>query len=138
MRLTLTSFAALLITAAPAFAGEPDTKSKVGTHGEHHAKLVEKFDANGDGKLDDREKTAARAAFAERLKAKHPQLFERIDTDGNGVLSEAEAKSAREKCKNVKEKCDTNGDGKLDDRERTAAKAQYQENHPKAGVKKDK
>lgn len=134
--LTLATFLATqLITAAPAFAGDPETKPGAGTHGEHHTKLVEKFDTNGDGKLDVSEKAAARAAFGERLKSKHPKLFERIDSDGNGVLSEAEGKAAREKLHEAKKKIDANGDGTLDDGERAAAKAQFKENHPKAGVK---
>lgn len=135
MRLALSSLTALLalgFAATPAFAGDPEHKS-ASKHGEHHAELLKKFDANHDGKLDDSEKAAVRAAYGERLKSKHPELFKRIDTDNDGTLSQAEVKEAREKHKEhraeMKKKFDTNGDGTLSAEEKAAAKAGFKEHH---------
>jgi len=63
-------------------------------------KLLEKFDKDGDGKLSEEERAAAKAAFQE----KHPDAKEKVlahfDKDGDGKLSEEEraaAKAAHEK-----------------------------------------
>ncbi|NIA22396.1 MAG: hypothetical protein GWP05_10635, partial [Anaerolineaceae bacterium] len=48
-------------------------------------KILEKFDANGDGELSQEERQAARKA-----------LFEKIDTDGDGKLSDEERQAARQ------------------------------------------
>ncbi len=137
MRLALTSLTSLLalgFAATPAFASDPEPKS-ANKHGEHHAKLLATFDANHDGKLDDSEKAAVRAAYGERLKSKHPELFKRIDTDNDGALSQAEVKAAREQRKErkdeLKKKFDTNADGTLSAEERAAAKAAFKEHHAK-------
>ncbi len=92
---TLFTCAAL---AAPAFAG--DEVPNAGKHvGKIHQKILAKFDSNHDGKLDDGEKTAARAALAARLKDKHPELLAKLDTDNDGVISEIEMKAGREQLK---------------------------------------
>ncbi len=111
MRLTATTaLLSLLICAAPAFAGDDATTSQPRKHdGKELKEKLAKFDTNHDGKLDDGEKAAARAAFAAKLKEKHPELFKKIDTDGDGVLSEAEMKAAREK---LKERRQEHRDGK--------------------------
>lgn len=106
-------------------AGEhPKHEQGKGDHGP--GERQKKFDTNGDGKLDDAEKAAARAAFGEKLKKEHPEAFAKIDTNGDGVLSEEEAKAGREKMKEMRDKmkaqADANGDGKVDDAEREAFK----------------
>jgi len=67
---------------------------------EMHKKLLEKFDKDGDGKLNEEERAAAKAAFQE----KHPEAKEKFiahfDKDGDGKLNEEEraaAKAAHEK-----------------------------------------
>ena len=61
--------------------GKPDRKAK-------QAEMLQKFDTNKDGKLDEQEKTV-----------KHDQMlstrFQTLDTDGNGVLSIAEFKAGK-------------------------------------------
>ncbi len=139
MRLTLPALAALLLTAAPAFAGD-DAGTKPGAgkhHGERYQEILKKFDANHDGKLDESERATARAALASKLGEKHPELLKKIDTDGDGVISEAEMKAARAKHHEaLKKRVDTDGDGTISDAERAAAKAkceerkaQHQEHH---------
>ena len=87
-----------LMFAGPAFAGDEPT---AGEHkgGKLHEKILAKFDANHDGKLDDSEKATARAALCARLNEKHPELLAKLDTDHDGVLSETEMKAGREQLK---------------------------------------
>ena len=95
-----TALLSLLICAVPAFAGDDAQPGHARKHdGKELKEKLAKFDTNHDGKLDDGEKAAARAAFGAKLKEKHPELFAKIDTDGDGTLSEAEVKAAREKLK---------------------------------------
>src|SRR5262245_43199358 len=63
-----------------------DYKAK---HAEMKAKMLERFDANKDGKLDEAERKVMRDVRAS-------ELFKRLDTDGNGVLSLDEFKAAKQ------------------------------------------
>ena len=85
----IVSSSAFLAAAAAPDAGGPRAEGK------HHQEMLEKFDANHDGKLDDGEKATARAALADRLKAKHSDLLAKLDADHDGQLSEAEMKAGR-------------------------------------------
>ena len=62
---------------AVAVADGPDGPH--GKRGAKHAEMLEKFDANSDGRLDETEREAARAA-----------RFSEIDADGNGALTKEE------------------------------------------------
>lgn len=55
--------------------------------------IVAKFDLDGDGKLNQEERKAARKAMHEHHRQK---MLEKFDTDGDGKLSEEERKAARE------------------------------------------
>ncbi len=65
--------------------------------------LLGKFDANNDGRLDQEERAAARAAGEQRARArleKHLQHLKAVDADGDGKISDTEwaaAKQQREK-----------------------------------------
>ncbi len=61
-------------------------------HGMLREKLLERFDTDGDGKLDETERAAAREARQEF----HKKVLEKFDTDGDGKLDEAEREAARE------------------------------------------
>ncbi len=103
MRLIPLSMVAVLtcsVLATPLFAGD-DVADSAKTHSGKGkmAKRLAKFDVNHDGVLDESEKAAARAAFAARLKEKHPELLAKIDTDADGIISEAEMKAGRAKLK---------------------------------------
>jgi hypothetical protein len=98
---TITATVALLAAlAAPAVAGDQQQPKH---DGKHRQELLDKFDTNHDGKLDDTEKAAARTAFAARIKEKHPELFAKIDTNGDGTLSEDEMKAAKEKLQQLRQ-----------------------------------
>ncbi|MCX6935203.1 MAG: hypothetical protein NTZ01_03280 [Verrucomicrobia bacterium] len=90
---------------------------------EKTARLLKRFDANQNGKLDPKEQTAADQARKE--------LFQRLqgkyDTDGNGQLNDAE-KAARRAYMQAKKqenlaKYDKDGDGRLSREERADALA---------------
>lgn len=95
MRPIATILALLVCCAAPLAAGDEAGKGK-------HPRLAElkqKFDTNHDGKLDETERTAARAYVSQQMKEKHPKLFAKADADGNGELSKEELQALREKIK---------------------------------------
>lgn len=84
-----------------------------GKHGQRpdfRKMMLEKFDANKDGQLDDAEKAAAKADFEAKR---------------------AEMKAAFEK--KMLEKFDANKDGQLDDAEKAAAKAEFEKMRAERG-----
>jgi Ca2+-binding EF-hand superfamily protein len=98
---------------------------------ERKERALAKFDANGDGKLDDGE---LRDALKDRLLAriaKVKEILGKFDANGDGKLDDGERAAAKAalrahylaKREEVKAKFDTNGDGKLDDGEIAALKA---------------
>ena len=94
-----------------------------GQQGQRKRERMAKFDTNGDGKLDDSERAAARQQFMNA----HKDKWAKFDTNGDGKLDDAERSALRqqmmEKHKDKWAKFDTNGDGQLDASERAAAKA---------------
>lgn len=59
--------------------------------GDRRARVLERFDVNRDGQLDDRERGALMAAKAQR----RAQLAQRFDTNGDGQLDRQEKRKAR-------------------------------------------
>ncbi|MEO1856324.1 MAG: hypothetical protein ABGY95_03015 [Rubritalea sp.] len=79
------------------------------------AHMIEKFDKDGDGKISEGEREAAKAAMAERKAtfiAKH-------DSNGDGALDEDEKNAIKA---SFIAKFDTDGDGKLNGDERKAVR----------------
>lgn len=96
------------------------------------ADILKRFDKNGDGKLDENEKAAAKeynreSADERRNKARKElgkRALSRFDTDGDGKLNDAEraeAVKAAEKNPRALKRFDKDGDGKLSDAEKSAA-----------------
>ena len=104
----------------------PDAARRPFLKGMMFAHMLHKADTDGDGKLSETERAAAKAKFQENRKA----FVAKHDTDGDGTLDEAERAAAREQIaarwKEAKDKFDTNGDGKLDEAERKAAREAWQ------------
>ena len=90
----------------------PHCCGKPGSRPDFHKVMLEKFDANKDGQLDDAEKAAAKADFEAKR---------------------AEMKAAFEK--KMLEKFDANKDGQLDDAEKAAAKAEFEKMRAERGPK---
>ena len=100
--MSLVGFGIGAVAIADDHKGPHDMKAK---HAEKHAEMLEKFDANGDGTIDEAEREAAMLA-----------KFAEIDTDGSGALSQEEV-TAHQYAKMVERseehfaKADANSDG---------------------------
>jgi len=109
------------LLGATAFAGAQDKPKRGG--GPVPPEILEKFDADKDGKLSKEEREAARAAREKEF-----------DKDGDGKLNDEERKALREDNeKKLIARFDKDGDGKLSDEEKKAIPAR-----PDRGGKKDK
>lgn len=122
------AFLAALVAALPAFAQEgapvPPPQppacncacSRMHHHGPRHEarraefekKLLEKFDANKDGQLDEQEKEAMKAAHEARRAEFEKKLLEKFDA---------------------------NKDGQLDGQEKEAMKADFRKHHAERGCR---
>ena len=79
------------------------------------AEVIKEFDKDGDGKLNEDERAAAKAAHEKKM-------LEKFDTDKDGKLSDDEKAAARAAHeKEVIAKFDKDGDGKLNEEEKKAA-----------------
>jgi len=96
--------------------------------------IRERYDADGDGELNEEERRAMREAFRERMRDRWRQrMVERFDADGDGELSEEErieAEAEREARRaemraRMTERFDTDGDGELSEQEEQAAREQF-------------
>lgn len=70
--------------------------------GKHHARMLEKFDTNKDGKLDDTEKAAAQAA----REARKAEMLKKYDANGDGKLDDTEKAAAKAEWKKDHKKDD--------------------------------
>jgi Ca2+-binding EF-hand superfamily protein len=132
--LALSLLAATLIPVFTA-AAEPGSTGPVNARPELNARqrdLLERFDRNRDGRIDDEEKLAARSYMRGKTDAdpgeRSKKALKLFDKNSDGRLDEverAEAEKAREQLQanrdTVMAKFDTNKDGVLNDEERAAA-----------------
>lgn len=96
--------------------------------------IIEKFDKDGDGELNEDERKAAREAHGDRMKAWRKGMIEKFDKDGDGKLNEEESKAARAEGKaRMLKRFDKDGDGTLNDDEK--AEMRKEMNH-RPGMKK--
>ncbi len=89
------------------------------------ATFFQKFDKDGDGKLSEEERKAAREEMAGKRPLLPPLLIKKFDKDGDGRLSVEEREDAKkswqDRKKETLEKFDADGDGILNAEERRNA-----------------
>lgn len=119
---TWLAIALAAITGATAQDEKPEGKR-------HHPlppAVLEKFDADKDGKLDEEERKAAHEAMKAKREEARKKMLEEFDANDDGKLDEAERKAAHEAMKAKRaalvEKYDSDGDGKLSREEIKAAR----------------
>ncbi|MGB0328521.1 MAG: EF-hand domain-containing protein [Akkermansiaceae bacterium] len=124
MKLKLTTTIVALASCALAQA-EPDQEKRQKPRGPRQVpeEILKRFDADGDGKLNEKERAAAMEARKAEMQARKAEMLKRFDADGDGELSKEERKAAMEARKaEILERYDTDGDGKLNEKEREAAR----------------
>jgi Ca2+-binding EF-hand superfamily protein len=117
-----------------------DRGNRVGPAGERPAdrpmprEVLEKFDTNKDGKLDEGEREAAKAAHQAREAEFKKKMLEKFDKDGNGELSEEEKEEMKKAMRKERAmKFDKDGDGELNDEEKEEMKKAMKEHQKKGG-----
>lgn len=147
--LALSLFAATLIPVLAA-AADPGSTTPATPRPElnpRQREMLEKFDKNHDGRIDDEEKLAARAymrGMAGAPKERYKKALKLFDKNGDGKLDEAEkaeAEKAREEFQANREavmaKFDKDHDGVLNDEERAAAVKAREERQKRRLDRKD-
>jgi hypothetical protein len=120
----------VMVLAALLFAGGYAIAEDGHCDGKLKDRILEKFDADGDGQLNEEERAAAKDAIKEHRGERRDKIKDRIDTDGDGEISDEERRAAWKafKAKHPKlfakllEKFDADGNGKLEGEEREEAR----------------
>ena len=100
--------------------------------------IVDKFDKDGDGELNEDERKAAREARRDKMKERREEMLKKYDADGDGKLDEEERKVAREAMKaRMLERFDKDGDGELNDDERAEMRKEMKDRPHRHGHGKD-
>jgi hypothetical protein len=109
----LTRLKLALLISAPLVAGAT-TYAVAQGDGPPRKELLQKFDKNADGKLDDAERADMKAAFAAKRAERHKEMLAKYDANKDGKLDDAERAAMRDaKLAERFKAMDTNGDGKL-------------------------
>jgi hypothetical protein len=169
MKILLTTL--LLLAAAPSLAAQTDGprgerlqrqknqqervapqqerhRDRSGERAERRQRILERFDTNGDGRLDEAERAALRAA-AEQMRAQRGEKQRRQRPEGRERREGAERKERKERkeCKErgkageraesrqrILERFDVDGDGRLNELEREALRRAIEERRAERGV----
>jgi hypothetical protein len=109
----LTKLKLALLISAPLIAGAATYAAAQGRSPSRET-LIQKFDKNGDGVLDDAERADMKAALAARRAAHRQAMLDKYDTDQDGKLEPAERAAMRDDLLTQRfQNMDSNGDGKL-------------------------
>jgi hypothetical protein len=108
----LTKLKLALMISAPLVAGA--TTYAIAGGGHNKAELLQKFDKNGDGKLDDAERAEMKSARAAKRAERHTEMLAKFDANKDGKLDDAERTAMRDAKLTERFKAmDANADGKL-------------------------
>jgi Ca2+-binding EF-hand superfamily protein len=99
-------------------------------HRPHVRDVLRKFDADGDGKLSESERQAAKAHRQQQVEQRRERWRDRLDTDGDREVSESEKQTALDRLKQhhpqryqkLVERADADGDGEVSPDEARAAR----------------
>lgn len=109
----LTKLKLALLIAAPLMAGAT-TYAVAQADAPARKPTIQRFDDNGDGKLDDAERAQKKAAFAAKRAERHQEMLAKYDTNQDGALDDTERKAMRDrKLAERFQAMDNNGDGQL-------------------------
>jgi Ca2+-binding EF-hand superfamily protein len=108
----LTKLKLAMLISAPLLAGA--TTYALAQGDGPRQELLQKFDKNGDGKLDDAERADMKDAGSARRAERKKETLTQFDTNKDGKLDDAERAAMRDaKLTERFQKMDANGDGKL-------------------------
>jgi hypothetical protein len=111
------------LAAAQGFGGGPDK-----------AGVMQKYDTNKDGKLDDAEKAQLRADMKAKHEAKKAEMLAKYDINKDGKLDQSErAVMKNDRAQEAFAKADTNKDGQLSLDEFKAMKQHHGMRHGRGG-----
>ncbi len=83
-------------------------------HGQRKAEMLQKYDANKNGTLDDSEKAALRADFQAKRQQMHAKRVAQFDTNRDGKLDDSERASAKKaRSAEMFKKLDADGNGSI-------------------------
>lgn len=109
----LTKLKLALLISAPLIAGAATYAAAQGSAPSRET-LIQKFDKNGDGGIDDAERADMKAAFAAKRAAKRQAMLDKYDINQDGKLEPAERAAMRNDLLTRRfAKMDQNGDGVL-------------------------
>jgi EF hand domain-containing protein len=109
----LTKLKLALLISAPLVAGAATYAAAQGSAPSRQT-LIQKFDKNGDGVLDDAERADMKAAFAAKRAAHRQAMLDKYDTNQDGKLEPAERTAMRNDLLTQRfQKLDVNGDGAI-------------------------
>ena len=142
-KLTIPAISAALAMIMTASAEDGDKKgNRLEGQGKRalHQRILEKFDTDGDGKLNESEKSELKKAMTQRRDENQAKMLRRFDSDKDGTLSPEEKKSAAPTIKKERKEIhqaalkqfDKDGDGKLSPEEREGAREWVKKTYPDA------
>nr|HEX4314539.1 EF-hand domain-containing protein [Kofleriaceae bacterium] len=137
LKLALALTATLVAGAAGFAAANTGTAADDAGSGGWRAKILQKYDANGDGKLDDSERATMRADMQAKRAERHQKMLAKYDLNKDGKLDASERTAMREaKAEKRFTKLDTNGDGVISKEEFKAGAAKMKMHHGRRGFGK--
>jgi hypothetical protein len=118
---TMKTTTLIVIAAAIGLSGAAHAEEGKGPRKAHKLppEVIAKFDKDGDGKLNEEEHAAAKAARGEMEAGRKKEMLEKFDADKDGKLNDDEKAAMRGGMKKkMLEKFDKDGDGELNEEEK--------------------